>query len=141
MRGFAVAATVCLALAVGTWARAAATSDLIFDTVQQGSPKTSKTGYTLSERLNSPTGQRLGTATAVCAYTPRNAQLHSGASCNIRFVFKDGTISSTATIAFKDNSGELRVTGGTGTYKGVTGRGALTEIRPGVSEVDLKLSK
>jgi hypothetical protein len=32
------------------------------------------------------------------------------------------------------------VTGGTGKYKGVGGQGRLSEIRPGNSEVDLKLS-
>jgi hypothetical protein len=141
MRPLAVMTVVCLALSVGAGAgaRAAAPSQLIFDTVQ-GSQKTTKTGYTLSERLQSPTGQKIGTATVVCTYTPPKAQLHSGASCSIRFVFKDGTISAKAALAFKNNGGRVRVTGGTGTYKGLAGQGTLSEIRPGVSEVDLQLS-
>jgi hypothetical protein len=139
MRFFAVIAVASFALAVGAAARAAAPSELVFDTVE-GKQKTTKTGYTLSERLTSSTGQRIGTAAVVCTYTPPKAQLHSGASCRIRFVFTDGTISAKAAIAFRDNSGKLRVTGGTGTYKGVGGQGRLSEIRPGNSEVDLKLS-
>jgi hypothetical protein len=139
MRFFAVMVVSCLALAVGAGARAAAPSELVFDTVQ-GSQKATKAGYTLSERLNSGTGQRIGTAAVVCTYTPPKAQLHSGASCRIRFVFTDGTISTRATIVFRDNSGKLRVTGGTGKYKGTGGQGTLSEVRPGLSEVDLKLS-
>jgi hypothetical protein len=139
MRFFALMAVGCLALAVGAGVRAAAPSELVFDTVQ-GSQKTIKTGYTLNERLNSSTGQRIGTATVACTYTPPKVQLHSGASCLIHFVFKDGTISTKAAIAFTDNSGKLRVTGGTGTYKGLGGQGRISEIRPGLSEVDLKLS-
>jgi hypothetical protein len=139
MRFFAVIAVASFALAVGAAARAAAPSELVFDTVE-GKQKTTKTGYTLTERLTSSTGQRIGTAAVVCTYTPPKAQLHSGASCRIRFVFTDGTISAKAAIAFRDNSGKLRVTGGTGTYKGVGGQGRLSEIRPGNSEVDLKLS-
>jgi hypothetical protein len=139
MRFFAVIAVASFALAVGAAARAAAPSELVFDTVE-GKQKTTKTGYTLTERLTSSTGQRIGTAAVVCTYTPPKAQLHSGASCRISFVFKDGTISAKAAIAFRDNGGKLRVTGGTGTYKGVGGQGRLSEIRPGNSEVDLKLS-
>jgi hypothetical protein len=139
MRVFAVIAVVCFALAAGAGARAAAPSELVFNTVE-GKQKPTKTGYTLSERLNSNTGQRIGNAAAVCTYTPPKAQLHSGASCHIRFVFADGTVSTNAVIAFRDNSGTLRVTGGTGTYTGVGGQGRITEIRPGISEIDLKLS-
>jgi hypothetical protein len=139
MRFFAVIAVASFALAVGAVARAAAPSELVFDTLE-GKQKTTKTGYSLSERLTSSTGQKIGTAAVVCTYTPPKAQLHSGASCRIRFVFTDGTISAKAAIAFRDNSGKLRVTGGTGKYKGVGGQGRLSEIRPGNSEVDLKLS-
>jgi hypothetical protein len=139
MRAFAVMAVLCFALAAGAGARAAAPSELVFNSVE-GKQKPTKTGYTLSERLNSSTGQRIGTAAVVCTYTPPKVQLHSGASCRIRFVFRDGTISAKAAIAFSDNSGKMRVTGGTGTYTGVGGQGRISEIRPGLSEIDLKLS-
>jgi hypothetical protein len=140
MRVFAVMAVGCCALAVGGVARSAAPKELVLNTVQQGSQKATKTGYTLSERLDSSTGQKIGKAATVCMYTPPKAQLHSSASCRINFVFKDGTINANAVVSFRDNSATLKVTGGTGTYKGVGGHGRLSEIRPGVSEVDLKLS-
>jgi len=140
MRVVAVMAVGCCALAVGAAARAAGPRELVFNTVQQGGQKTTRTGYTLAERLNSSTGHKIGTAATVCTYTPPKAQLHSGASCRIRFVVADGTISVNAAIDFRDNSGKLQVTGGTGAYKGAGGHGRLSEIRPGISEVDLKLS-
>jgi hypothetical protein len=120
------------ALTVGAALAAAAPQTMSFTSVTV-SQKQTKSGFS-SDSNDLAGGKKVGTDHLKCTFTSKNK-----ASCMVTVIRPKGTIAVAFTTSGNATGGPLKITGGTGTWKGAGGTGTYKNLNKDGSKTAVTL--